>query len=244
VNKTSAVSRTHALALLLVCVLASLASGDEESRGDSRVKDPVLARLVWLAESDFEGTVGRERLSQWASGGESRLPVSQMAELRRQRGEGTAPAVVQITFRGDVDVPFPYGLLGYKPGRLRSSPVIRLHQWSMGDVTFESAGKGGADVILEDVHIFRLVGGHVEADFDAWLDKLLGPVLEDTRLEGLFFYRDAGSPRGAVVGTTPAGKVHVGVFNLERDGALFPTPSEIKVIGGRLYHWMVRQTNG
>lgn len=236
-------ARACMLALLPVYVVASVASAVDDSRQDSRVKDPVLARLVWLAESDFEGTVARQRLAQWASGRECRLPVDQMTKVRRQRGAGGAPAVVEIAFRGDLDVPFPYGLLGYRPGRMRSSSAIRFHQWSMGDVTFESAGKGGADVILEDVHIFRLVDGHAEADFDAWLDKLLGPVLEDTRLEGLFFYRDVGSPRGAVVGTTPAGKVHVGVFNLERDGALFPTPGEIKVIGGRLYHWMLRQTN-
>jgi hypothetical protein len=229
-------------AVLVLLAMVGEAGAVDDSRQDSRVKDPVLARLVWLAESDFAGTVSHERFMQWASSAESRLPVEHMAELRRQPGEGGAPAVVEIAFNGELDVPFPYGLLGYKPGRLRSSALIRFHQWSMGDVTFENAGKSGADVILEDVLIFRLIGGDAEADFDAWLDKLLGPVLEDTRLEGLFFYRDSGSPRGAAVGATPAGKVHVGVFNLERDGALFPTPSEIKVIGGRLYHWMLRQT--
>lgn len=236
--------RARFLAVLPFFALASAAPPVvDDVRWDSRVRDPVLARLVWLAESDFDGTVARERFRQWASDRKSRLPVDQMTRLRRQRGEGGAPAVVEIAFLGGVDVPFPYGLLGYKPGRVRSSAVIRFRQWSMGDVTFESAGKSG-DVILEDVLIFRLVGGHAEVDFDAWLDKLLGPVLEDTRLEGLFFYRDSGSPRAAAVGTSPAGKVHVGVFNLEKDGALFPTPAEIKVIGGRLYHWMLRQTHG
>jgi hypothetical protein len=235
---------TSTLAVLAVTVLAGASASVQDSRQDSRVKDPVLARLVWLVETDFEGTVAKERLIGWAREGKSKFPVDQMVELRRARGHGGAPDVVDVAFREELDVPFPYGLLGYKPGRLRSSPSIRFRQWSMGDVTFENAGKSGADVILEDVFIFRLVGGHAEADFDAWLDKLLGPVLEDTRLEGLFFYRDSGSPRGAAVGTSPAGKVHVGVFNLEKDGALFPTPSEIKVIGGRLYHWMLRQTDG
>ncbi len=233
---------TSIFTLLAASVVAAAPASMQDSRRDSRVKDPVLSRLVWLVETGFEGTVSRERIAGWGREGKSRLPVEDMVELRTQRGHGSAPAVVDMKFRGELDVPFPYGLLGYKPGRLRSSASVRLHQWGMGDITFENAGKGGADVILEDVHIFRLARGRAEVDFDAWLDKLLGPVLEDTRLEGLFFYRDSGSPRGAAVGTTPAGKVHVGVFNLEKDDALFPTPGEIKVIGGRLYHWMLRQS--
>jgi hypothetical protein len=231
-------------AIIAALVLSVAAYGTEDGGRDGRVKDPVLARLVSLVESGFVGTVSREQLTKWATSGKSKLPLDRMARLNREQLPGGASAEVQVVFGEELDVPFPYGLLGYKPGRLLSSPVLRLREWDMGDVTFEHAARDGADVILEDVRIFRLVEGSAEADFHTWVDKLLGPALEDTELEGLFFYRDRGSPRGAVVGTTPGGKVHVGVFDLERDGAVFPTPAEIKVIGGRLYHWMLRQTAG
>ena len=225
-----------------VLALSVVADGIEDVGRDGRVKDPVLARLVSLTESDLVGTVTHKQLSKWTASAKSKLPLDRMARLNRERRPRGASAEVQLVFGEDLDVPFPYGLLGYKPGRIRAAPVLRLLEWGMGDVTFEHAAKDGADIILEDVRIFRLVEGSVEADFHTWIDKLLGSALEDTRLEGFFFYRDRGSPRGAVVGTAPGGNVHVGVFDLERDGAVFPTPTEIKVIGGRLYHWMLRQT--
>ncbi len=233
-------------AILLLLTVSSVALSLQGLRKDPQVKDPVLARLVWLIEADFHGAVGHERLAKWmaeeAEG--SRLPVENIARLSRDSSQGEESAVISLSFRAPLDVPFPYGILGYKPGRLRATAQLRLLEWNMGGATFRGAGRGGADIVLDGLRIFRIAVGKVEADFHSVIDKLLGPIIEDTRLEGFFYFREHGSPRGAVVGTTDSGKVRVGLLDLEKDRVVFPTPLEIKVIGGRILGLMTRQRGG
>jgi hypothetical protein len=229
--------------ILLPLTVSSVALSLQGPKRDLHVKDPVLARLVWLIEANFQGAIGHERLVKWMAEEVegSRLPVENIARLSRYRSQGEEPAVIRVSFGAPLDVPFPYGILGYKPGRLRATPQLRLLEWNMGGATYRGAGRGGVDVVLDGLRVFRIAVGKVEADFHSVIDKLLGPVVEDARVEGFFYFREHGSPRAAVVGTTEAGKVRVGLFDLEKDRLVFPTPLEIKVIGGRLLHWMRRQ---
>jgi len=223
----------------------------------AEVKDPVFAILVGLIRADTHGTLSGERLARELARhpGRTRLPYQRLRELRR---EATAPATARVTavFDGPLDLPIPYRILWYNPGRFTTAATCRFEEWSLGDVRVTTAD--GTRAALAEVRVFGLAHGQVaggisggisesrgaravegrdsdiSVDVDGWIDRLLGASLDDTRITGLLLLRHAGRPYAMAVGYNRQGHGRSGAFDLAADRIVFPVPGALRAAGREL----------
>jgi hypothetical protein len=202
----------------------------------AQVKDPVFSVLVGLIQADLYGALTRERLEQELLGrsGRSRLPYRRMRELARVRKPGGATAQVRLVLDSDVQLPIPYSILWYHPGRFATSETCTFREWMLGSVDVPLPARKGAGppppVRLDDVHLFALDEGQIEVDIDAWLDKLMGGALDDTTVTGILLCRRQGRWLSVAVGHNKDGRGRAGTFDFARDEIVFPTPPEMKAV--------------
>lgn len=205
------------------------------------VKDPLFGMLVWLISTDRYGTLSRDRmdaeLRATGRGRGTRIPYAWIRSLTRLPVEPGRTGRVRLELEGDLDVPLPYSILGYNPGRVVASPVCVFKEWSLGSLVF----RAGTDreVVLDDVHLFGLEDGHVVVDVDAWLDWFLGKNLDDTNVTFLMLARHQGRWLGFGMGysTHEANQGRSGIMDFRLDRIRFPTPRLMSGIapGMRVY---------
>lgn len=203
------------------------------------VQDPVFAVLLALIEQDRCGTISSARMKQAVtrSGRKTKIPVERLDELRRIRLPGDPQAEVVLTSREDIDLPVPYRILMYEPGRMRTTKVLELDEWNLGTLRLPGPPRANAPrspVVLEDVRVWGIRKGHVELDVDGWLDNLLGSKLDDTEMVGFALFRYGGDLVGMAVGYNKAGRGRSGAFHFRDDRILFPTPPPLKIAGAHL----------
>ena len=226
-------------------LLAALAFGAAPPKEDlpevlpaaAEVKDPVFAILVGLIRADTHGTLSGERLARELARhrGRTRLPYQRLRELRR---EPAAPATARVTavFDGPLDLPIPYRILWYNPGRFTTAATCQFEEWSLGDVRAPAAD--GTQAALAEVRVFGLahgqVAGDISVDIDGWIDRLLGASLDDTHVTGLLLLRHAGRPYAMAVGYNRHGHGRSGAFDLAADRIVFPLPEALRAAGREL----------
>ena len=76
--------------------------------------------------------------------------------------------------------------------------------------------------------------GKVLIDIDDWLDALMGDKLDDTYVTGLLLCRYHGEWLGFAMGYNRKGEGRSGALSFMKDKILFPTPSELRVVGPRM----------
>ena len=200
-----------------------------------QVKDPVWAVLIGVSESNLCGVLTRARLDLEVkrSGRSTRIPMPYLHALRRMPNAAQGSrADVSLMFTEDLNLPVPYEILGYHPGRMRMTGDLRFKEWKLGRV--EVPNPEGPPTVLEDVRVWGLDKGRVQMDVDGWLDAMLGPKLDDMDLEGFALCRMNGERMGFALGFGPKGSGRSGAFNFREDKILFPSPSEVKRSGAYL----------
>jgi hypothetical protein len=202
----------------------ALAEMEEPLPVADTVKDPVFSILLGVLDAERHGLLRGDRLDREVRrrGGSRRFLYNKIAWVsRRSIGEGTSE--VRVRFRGPVKLPFPYSILGYHPGSVRSTEACRLREWVLGEVTMGSRRQR-----FQDVRLFALEQGDVLVDVDGWIDALAGSMLDDAALSGLALMRFGAQRYGVAYGHNREGKVRSGVLDFRQDKVLMPPPPELK----------------
>jgi hypothetical protein len=221
-----------ALALAVALSAAAAAPADElppNLTAEAGVRDPVFSLLIGLLRSGAHGALTQERLTRelGARAGSTRLPFHSLLELERRAG-GVADRVT-ARFDGPLDIAAPYSLLGYHPGRVRASQRCVLEDWALGEERVPRH-----DLLLQDVHLLRLVEGRILLDIDGWLDALMGAALDDTEVAGLALFRYQGRWIGLALGRNLRGESRTGALDFTADRVLFPFPADLRLAGHHL----------
>jgi hypothetical protein len=196
------------------------------------VKDPLFALLLGLIESDSYGTVSGERLKRELAQrpGRTRLPYGRVRALSRLPGRGGEAARVTVSFDSVLDLPIPYRILWYHPGRLGSSVACVFREWRVARLVVPPGGVTRSDIELRDVHLFGLDEGELQVDIDGWLDALMGGALDDTSVRSVALFRHGGRWLATALGGNKQGQPRSGTFDFAADRILFPTPGEMKAV--------------
>lgn len=202
---------------------------------EPEVKDPVFAVLLALVRADLYGILTREHLERELQRRRmrSRLPYGSVRDVARIPAPLGAKALVTVRFEGRLEVPIPYSILWYHPGRIRGGDSCAFREWSLGTLQLPyEASPGAPPVTLElgDVHLFDLDAGRLEVDIDGWLDRLMGSALDDTDVTGLVVFRYAGRGYGMALGHNRGRRARSGVFDFQGDRIVFPSTSELKAV--------------
>lgn len=188
------------------------------------VKDPVFSILLGVLDAEQQGLLRGDRLDREVRrrGGSDRFLYNKIAWVSRQSvAPGTSE--IRVRFRTAVQLPFPYSILGYHPGRVKSSESCRLREWHLGDVVM-----GSRQQSFKGVKLFALEEGSVFVDVDGWIDALAGAALDDAGLSGLALMRYGPRRYGVAYGYNREGKLRSGVLDFGQDKVLLPPPPELK----------------
>jgi len=211
----------------------------EELPFDPQVADPVFSVLVAMVRADLHGTLTREHLVRELERRrvKSRLPYAAVREVARLPGPEGVQALVTIRFERSLDVPIPYSILWYHPGRIRGEGLCAFREWSLGNVGVPYQARpdaAAATLALADVHLFALDTGRLRVDIDGWLDRLMGSALDDTDLVGLAVFGWAGRGYGMALGHNPGRQPRSGAFDFRGDRVVFPMSGELKAVSRSL----------
>jgi hypothetical protein len=205
-------------------------SGDEAPPvPPSGVLDPVLELLVAIVDNDSLGTWDGAALARYtaASGRRSRLPVGDIvrivrrpataAEAERRRG-ACVTRMWELELTHALRMPLPWSFLGYHPGTLAGARTFVLSEWRLADQTLEAGGDGRlAEFGVTDIRVLRLDKGWFMLDVDAWIDALLGGLLDDYWVCGYVLARHEGRPIEVSLLVKRDGKDDYGQFDLGHD---------------------------
>ncbi len=201
------------------------------------IKDPVFSILVGLVGSGTYGTITEEQLGRTVtgSGAKSRLPYKTVEEVTRTAVDSGRTALITVKFRGKLDLPIPYSILGYHPGSFTATQTCVFREWLLGPVKIDYVeddhGKTrNRSVELEEVHLFGIKDGDVNIDIDAFIDKLMGGNLDDTDVTALMLCRYKGEWLGFAMGYNADKSGRSGVFSFAKDEIMFPTPDELRTV--------------
>lgn len=228
--------RSARLALL---VLLAAAAGAAAARADgqddalpvppSGVRDPLLELLFAIAENDSLGSWDGAALARHvaASGRPSRLPVGEIVRLVRRpatAAEAEARRGARVTRVWEFELsralrlPLPYAFLGYHPGTLAAARAFVLSEWRLEDQTLHVFVDGRlAALEVTGIRVLRLDAGWFMLDVDAWLDALLGGLLDDYWTCGFVLARHEGRPLEVSLLVNRDGGDDYGEFDLGRD---------------------------
>jgi hypothetical protein len=218
--------------MLLLAVAVGVGAALELLPQAPDVRDPVFAMLVAYVRADRLGLVTRESIAQSLAERrqKSRLPWRLAREFARVPGGKDGGATVTLLFDGPVDVPIPYQILWYHPGRIRASSCCRFREWRLAELPFDTrkAEQRAPWPPLTDLRLFALDEGELLLDIDGWLDALFGEALDDTFVTCLAVGRYRGREYGFAVGRNREGKPRIGAFDLSADSVVFPLPSDLR----------------
>lgn len=197
------------------------------------VADPLLGLFAGLLDAGAFGALEPALLDSivTAAGG-SRLPYRRIRTITREPLDASGRSRLTITFGRDVRLPVPYAVLGYHPGQLVATRQVVLEECALGSMTFRVPAESGMeDVTVDDVHLFGVREGKLQADVDAWLDWLMGDDADDIDVAGLIVLRREGKRFAVAFGRTGKGQGRSGAFDLTGDRLLFPSPRAYLVMG-------------
>jgi len=199
----------------------------------SEVKDTFFAWLVGVVDAGRDVSIDNEGLRSVLTEFRSSiaLPFARIGEVRHVAPQADARGSLVVVFDDDIDIPVPFSLLWYHPGSLRSTRAVRFEERRFASLP---TTRGPA----EPVYAFRLVEGAMTIDVDAWLDALLGRLVDDFagRIGAIARWR--GSWRCILGGTGREDRRIIAAFDLARNSIAFPVPDELSRLG--LWLWNVR----
>lgn len=163
-----------------------------------QVQDPLFAFVFSMVEHDSLGRWTADDVLAFADawGEQSVFPLAEhLASLTREAlpgGQALEHEGVRCHRRWVIrlqperlDIPMPYSILGYRPGKLSFETPLVLHEWPVGartiDVTVEGTSRR---YLAEALTVFQVASGWIILDVDAWLDTLLGKAADDAVMQG------------------------------------------------------------
>jgi hypothetical protein len=204
------------------------------------VPDRFYSYLIGLVEANVCGVVDDVQLKRVLRErrGKTSIPFEKIKEIRRECVTGTTVRDVSIAFKGDLETPVPYSILGYHPGSVDASKTMRFLEWY---TPFEKIAVGGRESVeLSQVSVFGVYEGWVIVDIDAWIDNLLGGLLDDTRIIVLVLFKYKGDWHALAAGYDRQGNGRSGIFNFKTNKILFPTPRELQALAPYYRNFVVR----
>ena len=207
---------------------------------ETEVKDRFYSYLIGLIQADTCGTLEAYQMEKVLEGYHSKteIPFELIKEIRRSCYSNEGMREVSITFNGYLKAPVPYSILGYHPGSVTASPVVRFHEWDIPRRTLRWSRYEAIE--LTDIYVFGIDEGWAIVDIDAWIDKLLGGLLDDTRIVVLALFKYKGEWHGLAAGYGPSGDGRSGIMNFTRNKILFPTPPELRILGPYFRNYVIR----
>jgi hypothetical protein len=210
---------------------AQAVAGRELILPPSEVRDTFFAWLVGVVDAARDATIDnaglREILTEFRSS--IALPFDRIVEVGHRAPTEAGRGTLSIAFDGGIDIPVPFSVLWYHPGSLRSTRTLRFEERRFPAVP---AGRDTA----APVYAFRLVEGAMTIDVDAWLDVLLGNVVDDLSVRLVAIARWRGSWRCLLGGTGREERRIIAAFDLARNTITFPVPKELVRLGLDLWN--------
>jgi hypothetical protein len=158
-----------------------------------QVKEPLFAFVLSMIAADSVGTWTAADLEAFAAawGGTTDFPLGRLVSIsrevvppeQRKRHEGVeARRRLVITMQEDrFEFPMPYSILGYHPGTVVVKSPLVFDEWAIGPRTIEVRVDGAKrQYAVDALTVFQITGGANYLDLDAWLDNLLGDVVDDS----------------------------------------------------------------
>lgn len=195
----------------------------------SGVRDPLLELLFTIAENDSLGTWDGAALARYAaaSGRRSRLPVDDIVRIVRRpativeaelRHGARVTRVWELELTHALRMPLPWAFLGYHPGTVAAARTFVFSEWRLGDQALQVVvDDRPATIALADVCVLRLDAGWFMLDVDAWIDALLGGLLDDYWVCGYVFGKHGGRPIEVSLLVKRDGASDYGQFDLGLD---------------------------
>lgn len=207
---------------------------------ENQVKDRFYGYLIGLIQADTCGVLLANQIEDVLDGyqGKTSIPFELINEIRRSCSVGGGAREVSISFHGNLKAPVPYSILGYHPGSLIASPTVKLYEWDIPRRTLRWSRYEAIE--LTDIYLFGIYDGWAVVDIAGWIDKLLGGLLDDTRIVVLALFKYKGEWHGLAAGYDASGDGRSGIFNFSRNKILFPTPRELRILGPYFRNYVVR----
>lgn len=202
--------------------------GREVCLSASEVKDTFFAYLLGIIISGVDLDVDNEQLSAILTEFKPTLlvPFSQIIRVGQHIVPGTGERAIGLSFSTDMDIPIPFSVLFYHPGRIITD---RSLVFQVRRSTYVDPGSAGGPVAVFDLVLAR---GGILIDIDDWLEALFRAHLEDTWIQHIVFFKWHGDWIGLLEGTgrrTP--RVFRSFFDFTRNSVLFPIPAELDKLG-------------
>jgi len=225
---------------LLVPARAEDMPGSEIWLPEAEVKDRFFSYLIGLIRVDTCGVLDSAHLQSVLEDfrGKTSIPFERIRDIRRECSSDSGPREVSIAFGEELKTPVPYSILGYHPGSVQASTTVRFLEWDIPEKTLRWSRN--EPIELTDVYVFGICEGWTVVDIDAWLDKLLGGLLDDTRIITLVLFKYNGDWHGLAAGYGPSGEGRSGIFNFSENQILFPTPPALRMLGPYFRNFVTR----
>ncbi|MBE0565082.1 MAG: hypothetical protein IH621_03930 [Krumholzibacteria bacterium] len=246
------------LPLVAVSVLAGAATAAADPLGlvpgeaylRAQVKEPVFAWVLALVEADSLGTWAADDVQAFAAGWDhpSVFPLAKLVSLRRE----ALPDSARIEREGLVcdrrvvieldaprlDMPMPYSILGYRPGKLSFGSPLVAQEWRVGEREVLVRGRQEARrARVEGLVVFAIVSGWTVLDVDGWLDSLLGDKLDDSATVGFAAARGEGRLLGVANSIGRDGRFIFGEMDF-RAGTIAPHGRPLaRAMAGLVRRW-------
>jgi len=230
---------------LAMLVLTGVGGGGEPLPGreimlpEKVVPDRFFSYLIGLIDADVCGDVDDAQLAAILKEyrGKTSVPFEKITEIKRECTSGSTVHDVSIGFRGDLKTPLPYSILGYHPGSVIASKTMSFLEWYTPS---QKLATSTGSIELSKVFVFGVYQGWAIVDIDAWIEKLFGGVLGDTRIIVVVLFKYKGDWHGLAAGYDRKGYGRSGIFNFRTNKIMFPTPRELQVLAPYFRDYVVR----
>jgi len=219
-------------------LLLALFVGSARAEAPPEIRDPFFEFFMALVDGDSLGVWDQADLQAVLSRSDrvTKLPVERVVRIERRaltpgeveiRMGMSARRLIRIELDAELALPMPYSILGYNPGTIHISRVLQAVEWNLRSPHLTLPARDdepGVAFRTRGLRALRLDEGHIVLDVDYLIDKLLGPILDDTWCEAFVVGRISEAPEtadngltGIALGRSRGGKAVSGSLDFSRD---------------------------
>lgn len=203
--------------------------GREVSLPKNEVRDSFFAYILGIINTgidlDVDNKQMREILTEFKSS--LHMPFGLIVRVRQTTDPSNGIRTIGLDFQHDVNIPIPFSLLFYHPGRIVASQNLVF------TVTRSTLEDPAAHGVTSPVFDLALTKGSVLVTIDGWLKVVMSAHhLEDTRIQHIVFFQWRSEWVGLFESALrKTGQEHRSYFNLARNAIVFPVPNALDAIG-------------
>lgn len=202
--------------------------GREVSLPPDQVRDTFFAYVLGIVmdglEVDIDNPQMREILTEFKS--KLDVPFDLITRVIQHTDEASGERTISLEFNGNVVIPIPFSVLGYHPGKVRSTQRV---DFRVTRTEYTDQKKPRNSTV---VYNLALSDGSVLIDLDDWIVFFLSNVFDKIEVHHIVFFRHDDKWVGLLEGD---GKVNGGkqrqYFDFTHNGIIFPVPPELDVLG-------------